>query len=212
MSSSFKAKQALRKQIRESLNALSQVEILEHSAKVFENVFSLPQYKSASSIGLFLSMPKGEIMTEDACRRIINDGKDLYVPRVGIDFEQLDMEMVKVPCQSLQDDEIFYDMWPRNKWGIPEAPRTEEFIVASPGDIDILLVPGLGFDRKGGRLGQGKGYYDRFIEKMRSGGRLTPILMAVGLTPSLIEDGIPMMEHDIFMNSLILPDEILHFS
>jgi hypothetical protein len=34
-------------------------------------------------------MPKGEIMTEDACRRIINDGKDLYVPRVGIDFEQL---------------------------------------------------------------------------------------------------------------------------
>jgi hypothetical protein len=47
---------------------------------------------------------------------------------------------------------------------------------------------------------------------MRSGGRLTPILMAVGLTPSLIEDGIPMMEHDIFMNSLILPDEILHFS
>lgn len=164
--------------------------------------------------------------------------------------------MVKVPCQSLQDDEIFYDTWPRNKWGIPEAPRTEEFIVASPGDIDILLVPGLGFDRKGGRLGeltlffykiyrwkiryiyifkcyiqhiwcfclistirydlihlgQGKGYYDRFIEKMRSGGRLTPILMAVGLTPSLIEDGIPMMEHDIFMNSLILPDEILHFS
>ncbi len=64
------------------------------------------------------------------------------------------MEMVKVPCQSLQDDEIFYDMWPRNKWGIPEAPRTEEFIVASPGDIDILLVPGLGFDRKGGRLGE----------------------------------------------------------
>lgn len=60
-------------------------------------------------------------------------------------------------------------------------------------------------------IGQGKGYYDRFIEKMRSGGRLSPILMAVGLTPSFIEDGIPMMEHDYFMNCLILPDEILHF-
>ena len=61
-------------------------------------------------------------------------------------------------------------------------------------------------------IGQGKGYYDRFIEKMKSGGRSSPILMAVGLTPSLIEDGIPMIEHDYFMNSLILPDEILHFS
>jgi 5-formyltetrahydrofolate cyclo-ligase len=83
------------------------------------------------------------------------------------------MEMVKVPCQSLQDDEIFYDMWPRNKWGIPEAPRTEEFIVASPGDIDILLVPGLGFDRKGGRLGeltlfylQIDGRYDIYLQML----------------------------------------------
>lgn len=153
MSSSFKAKQALRKQIRESLNVLSQVEILEQSTKVFEKVFSLPQYQCATSIGLFLSMPKGEIITNDACRRIMNDGKALYVPRVGLDFEQCDMEMVKVPQQLLQSDSLFYDTWPSNKWGIPEAPRTEEYVVASPGDIDLLLVPGLGFDRKGGRLG-----------------------------------------------------------
>ena len=41
-------------------------------------------------------MPKGEILTQEACRRILTDGKILYIPRVGLDFEKPDMVMTRV--------------------------------------------------------------------------------------------------------------------
>jgi len=54
------------------------------------------------------------------------------------------------------DGIMFYDTWPRNKWGVPEplATATE---AAGPGDTDLLIVSGLSFDTHGHRLGQGKG-------------------------------------------------------
>lgn len=165
---------------------------------VFSRLFSLPQYALAGSVGFFLSMPHGEIRTDRAIRRMIassrggggGDGdigaerKVLYVPRVGLDFEGRDMDMVRcddvgtATVPTTDDDgseKMFYHDWPRNRWGIPEPPpatttsATAE--VAMPGDIDILVVPGLAFDVDGSRLGQGKGYYDRFIARMRADDR-----------------------------------------
>jgi len=137
------------------------------------------------------------------------DGKTLFVPRVGLDFELCDMNLIRCDTTAATAGEsrtagessgakeenneekddgrpLFYDAWPRNKWGIPEPPlppatNTKEEdgssrndndndVVAKEGDIDLLLVPGLAFDRNGHRLGQGKGYYDRFIAKMMHSG------------------------------------------
>jgi 5-formyltetrahydrofolate cyclo-ligase len=153
-------------------------------------------------------MPKGEIQTDEMCQQVLKDGKKLYVPRVGLDFEQCDMDMVMVPIASRdKHDDIFHKDWPRNKWGIPEAPRSEDFVVAKPGSIDLLVVPGLGFDRKGSRLGQGKGYYDRFITKMSNDDDQCkkPFLIAVGMVPSLVEGDIPTNNHDRQMDMIILP-------
>jgi 5-formyltetrahydrofolate cyclo-ligase len=155
---------------------------------VFHRLFQLQQYTTANSIGIFLSMPAGEIQTSSAIRRMIQDNKSLYVPRVGIDFDNPDMDMIR--CDEYiqtslslssklheNDDDnnnnkkMFYDDWPRNKWDIPEPPPPiqddDSAIVAKQGDIDILIVPGCAFDKVGRRLGHGKGYYDRFIAKIR---------------------------------------------
>jgi 5-formyltetrahydrofolate cyclo-ligase len=140
------------------------------------------------------------------------DGKTLFVPRVGLDFEQCDMDLIRVPSRDVKssgiNDKMFYSEWPKNKWGIPEAPFSPEYEIAKPGDIDLLIVPGLGFDANGGRLGQGKGYYDRFIHKMRDDGKGKPLLVAVGLEPSFVDDeeGIPMMDHDFRMDLVVLPN------
>lgn len=169
-------------------------------------------------------MPRGEIHTDGACQQVLKDGKDLYVPRVGLDFELCDMDMIKVQynnnnnkndsCSTNNDDggvddedEIFHKGWPRNKWGIPEAPSNLTQL-AEPGGLDLIVVPGLGFDRDGARLGQGKGYYDRFITKMsdeKQGKK--PFLIAVGLEPSFVdvEGGIPVNDHDCKMDMVILP-------
>ena len=230
-----KAKQKLRKNIRGKLQSLTQSQITTQSEKVWQILINtLPQYNNASSIGLFLSMPYGEIQTDFICNQVLKDGKELYIPRVGLDFEQCDMDLVRVECDpgtstSTDNQTMFYHDWPRNKWGIPEPPLnvTNDQIIAKPGSIDLLIVPGLGFDKYGHRLGQGKGYYDRFISKMTyedstcndSTTKKRPYLVAVGLEPCFVErlnedaneddaikfNGIPTNEHDCIMDMIILP-------
>jgi 5-formyltetrahydrofolate cyclo-ligase len=207
------AKQSLRKQIRSKLLSLSTEEIRNQSNKVWMKLFDLDDYKQSKSVGLFLNMPKGEINTYDACIRVMQDGKKLYVPRVGLQFEHHEMDLIRVNQTPDYMMKPFYDDWPKNKWNIPEPPMvyTEEndhSIRAQPGDIDLLIVPGLGFDQYGGRLGQGKGYYDRFIAKIRTDRR--PLLVGVGLEPSfLAANRIPMLEHDYHMDIVITPSELI---
>ncbi|KAL3801770.1 hypothetical protein HJC23_001166 [Cyclotella cryptica] len=225
-------KQVLRKEVRarikETFPANEASKLLRDSNLVFSRLFDLPQYQSAKSIGFFLSMPSGEIQTRDAIRQIVQDGKVLFVPRVGLDFEKCDMDMVGalVPPSSASDqDELFYDCWPKNKWNIPEPPIENDAhgnalsLIAQPGDIDLLLVPGLAFDSNGHRLGQGKGYYDRFISKMRGTadenepGERKPLLVGVCLDEQFLDydgfDGIPVTDHDYIMDMVITPTKTL---
>ena len=241
-------KQNLRKQIRHRIKSTypptSSATQLLHTASnaVFTQLFNLQQYKDAKSIGFFLSMPSGEIQTRDAIRTIVyKDGKVLYVPRVGLDFEKCDMDLIRCDTSSAatdyysndNDDTMFYDSWPRNKWGIPEPP-TSNTDAAKAGDIDLLIAPGLSFDTNGHRLGQGKGYYDRFIAKMRGDGdngddtvdmtKKKPLLVGVCLEEQFLEevphgldlgdankdgDGIiPVSDHDYLMDMVITPSMI----
>lgn len=221
-------KQTLRKEVRkcikETYPACETEKLLTQSNLVFSRLFSLPQYKSAKSIGFFLSMPSFEIQTRDAICRIVSDGKTLYVPRVGLDFEKCDMDLIRAETTSEsisnEEDDIFYDAWPKNKWNIPEPPvESDASNIAHPGDIDLLLVPGLAFDVNGHRLGQGKGYYDRFISKMRDGdkeissGEVKPLLVGVCLQEQFLNkdgfEGIPVTDHDFIMDMVITPTETL---
>ena len=233
-------KQALRKQVRSRLrssyplsknendNDVSDKNLLTKSNQVFAQLYNLPQYQAASTIGFFISMPHGEIQTRDAIRHMITkDKKTLFVPRVGLDFELCDMDLICCTnnhhygdvggsSSSQEDDELFYDHWPRNKWGIPEPPITDANKIATPGAIDLLIVPGLAFDSNKHRLGQGKGYYDRFIAKMRQDkgeGGVTaaaagtkPLLVGVCLEEQfLVDETIPTSEHDFIMDMVLTP-------
>lgn len=202
-------KQALRKEIRAKVCALSPKELLAQSEKVWEKLFQLPEYQSAKTVGLFLSMPKNEIKTETALRHCVEKGKILYVPEVGKNFERADMELVRVFAEKSETGQLFYDTWPKNKWSIPEPPENMTREVAKPGDIDLLVVPGLGFDREGNRIGQGKGFYDRFIEKITKDSK--PALVAVTLNCQLV-DTVPVSPLDRVMDKIILPSEIIEIT
>ena len=69
----------------------------------------------------------------------------------------------------------------------PDAP------VVSAAEIDLVLVPGLAFDRTGRRLGRGKGYYDRFLADFRG--------KAMGICGQLMPE-IPVEQHDITMDAV----------
>lgn len=215
-------KQALRKEIRAKVSALTPDEIATQSEQVWKKLFALPEYQSAKSVGLFLSMPKNEIKTETALRHCVENGKIIYVPQVGKNFESADMELLKVPPPSSNGSgsdghgqRLFYDTWPKNKWGIPEPPADMPKENAQPGDIDLLVVPGLGFDRMGNRIGQGKGYYDRFIARItttqdsnNNNNNNKPKLVAVTLDCQLTES-VPVSPLDRVMDKILTPSEII---
>lgn len=91
--------------------------------------------------------------------------------------------------------------------------------------LDIILLPGVAFDRHGNRLGHGKGYYDRFITELfdspasssspasTTDGRPTK-LIGICLREQVlpIDQSIPVESHDRKLDYLISPDEILRFS
>lgn len=82
-------------------------------------------------------------------------------------------------------------------FGIKEPP--EESTVFPPEEIDLILVPGLAFDRKCHRLGRGKGYYDRFLSGQRTMGICLCLLPAI-----------PVEEHDKPMDAVMTENEILY--
>jgi len=206
-------KKALRKDIRARMKLVDQETISLQSQQVWDRLIALPQYQNAKSVGLFLSMPQGEIDTDPALRHCMEHKKTIYVPEVGKNFEFTDMEMIKVLLDEDEDNvkanknDLFYKTWPRNKWNIPEPPPEMPVVTAAPGDIDVLVVPGLAFDRKGDRLGQGKGYYDRYIERLSQTDQKPPFLVAVGLQPQLIDGDIPVAKYDQRMDMVLLPEE-----
>lgn len=98
-------------------------------------------------------------------------------------------------------------------WGIPE-PREDSAVwpVSRWNEIDLVLVPGLAFDVKGGRVGFGGGYYDRFIAKLISlnDGQSHTVLAALVLKEQLMASGIPMEDHDFRLDMLFTASGIIY--
>jgi len=87
-------------------------------------------------------------------------------------------------------------------FGVPEPIGSE--IPAKPGDVDTIILPMLGFDRAGGRIGYGAGYYDRFLSKNAG-------LKKIGVAFACQEfDGLPVDENDVPMDYIVTEDGIVY--
>jgi 5-formyltetrahydrofolate cyclo-ligase len=90
------------------------------------------------------------------------------------------------------------DKMHRGKVGIPE-PTTPPF----EGDIDVIIVPAVAFDKEGNRLGRGGGYYDRFLKKQSHA-----TFIGVGYDFQLVDE-VPVRKHDQKMHRIILPSQTI---
>lgn len=86
-------------------------------------------------------------------------------------------------------------------YGLREPDATLAGI--APGNIDAVLVPGIAFDRNGGRLGRGKGYYDRFLAACPQALTLAPAF------PWQVVEEVPMEPHDARIRGIALPEGIV---
>ncbi len=89
-----------------------------------------------------------------------------------------------------------------NIWGLlePDPSLCCEIDMAK---IDCILVPGLGFDHRGHRIGYGKGHYDRFLGKIKAQG-FSPKVIGLGFKEQLVEEGVPNEDHDIALDGIFL--------
>ena len=116
------------------------------------HLIALPAYRLAATVLWYASMPS-ELATGPAIEAALAEGKRVVVP--WCDGEALGLWWL----------ESMSELEP-GTWGIPEPPvarRNAPERRVAPEDVDLVVVPGLAFDRRGRRLGHGKGYYDRLL-------------------------------------------------
>jgi 5-formyltetrahydrofolate cyclo-ligase len=97
------------------------------------------------------------------------------------------------------------DDWIKGPYGIPEPPRRTGHLPGSEG-FDLVVVPGVAFDRRGRRLGQGLGYYDRFLRGLPGSVPLVGLAYADQLVPEVPVDG-----WDIPVHALVTEEGVLRF-
>lgn len=141
-------KAKLRRRLRTVLHDLSDAEIHERSNQAAKRFLELKEYASAEVVMTFIAMPH-EIDTQAIVLRAWRDGKRVLAPRIS--WEQ--RRILPVEIQS-------YDALTPNKMGIREPIEGPPIPVSY---IDLVIVPGLGFDALGNRIGRGSGFYDRFL-------------------------------------------------
>ena len=142
-------KKEFRQTLRGVLNAITPDQRHVRSARAWKLLFDQPEYRRAEVIMLFLSLPH-EVDTGGLVLQAWEDRKRILSPRVS--WEQ--RRMIPIEIHSLDQDVE------RPGAGPPEPVSGVPFPVEY---IDLVIVPGLGFDLLGNRLGRGRGFYDRFL-------------------------------------------------
>lgn len=151
---------------------------------VFQTLRDQTAYNNSRSLSVYLSMPSGEISTDAIVRDALESGKRVFVPYFYKATEPAEgspksiMDMVQL--SSLHD----YENLEPDKWGIPTpskesiAERNNSFggtgksenisqtsQLSTENALDLILLPAMAFDRRLGRLGHGKGFYDYFLHR-----------------------------------------------
>ncbi|NP_001346922.1 5-formyltetrahydrofolate cyclo-ligase isoform 2 [Mus musculus] len=139
-----------------------------------------------------------EVETEVIIKDIFKQGKICFIPRYQ--FQSNHMDMVRLTSS----EEIA--LLPKTSWNIHqpgEGDVREEAL--STGGLDLIFLPGLGFDKDGNRLGRGKGYYDTYLKRCVQHQEVKPYTMALAFKEQICPQ-IPVDEHDMKVDEVLYED------
>ncbi|KAG8001664.1 5-formyltetrahydrofolate cyclo-ligase [Nibea albiflora] len=193
------AKQALRKEIKRRVAAVTEEEKLRQSLVLSQKLFKHPKYVSCKRIAVFVNMDD-EVRTEEIIKNIFKLGKSCFIPR----YESRSSHMDMLKMNSLQDIQTL----PLTSWNIrqpAEDDQSREEALAT-GGLDLILMPGLGFDRSGKRLGRGKGFYDTYLERCIRHPKGKPYTIALAFKEQLCQE-IPVDDNDVLIDEVLFEDD-----
>lgn len=177
----------LRRSFLERRAALSQEERRRQSRAVLDRLRRLPPVRAAQTIAGY--HPVGSELDDlEFIEECVGRGRRVALPR--IDGVELSFHAWR-PGDDLE----------RNPVRILEPLRSAPAV--PPAALDLVLVPGVAFDRRGHRLGYGKGFYDRLLKQV-------PLVARVGLAFDLqVVDALPDEPHDVPLGWVLTPGETL---
>ena len=186
----FELKTAIRKQAHENRRAQSEKDSV--SSIIVNRFMNLPEYHAAKTIMFYVDV-RDEVRTRQALPDAVGSGKRIVVPYC------VDGELELFWLENMDELELgmYRILEPKNELRIVESKRLQ------PTDLDLVMVPGVAFDRNGGRTGHGKGYYDKLLQHAR----LDAPLIALAFECQMFEK-IPAESHDIYMDKIVTQDAV----
>jgi 5-formyltetrahydrofolate cyclo-ligase len=151
----------------------------------------LPEFAAADWVLAYVSLGH-EVATHALIKQLLVADKHVCVPKFD---EAMGEYVVSELCDF--DMELV-----EGKFGILE-PGSEAVRCVDPGKLGALLVPGLAFDEMGNRLGRGRGYFDRILQKT------TGAKLALAYDFQLVEE-VPAAEHDVRMDFIITETRVVN--
>jgi 5-formyltetrahydrofolate cyclo-ligase len=159
----------------------------ELSSLICQKFVALPQYAAAGTVMFYVDV-RTEVRTRHYLPEALTHGKRIVVPYC-VDGE---LELFHLESMDELDIGMYKILEPKPE--LRDAPGKR----LQPADLDLIMVPGVAFDRSGGRMGHGFGYYDKLLQHARPDTPLVALAFECQLFPE-----IPAQPHDIFMDSII---------
>ena len=181
-------KEKLRKQIKEKRTEITKEENRKKSKKIKERLLGLKEYRDAKIVLFYVSYD-GEVFTHEMIKQALKE-KKVVVPISNKEENTLSLSIL----ESWDDLELgSYDIL---------EPKKECIREISIDKIDLIIVPGVAFDLSGNRVGHGKGYYDKLLEKTKA------ITVGLAFEFQLVEN-IPTEPHDKPVDIIITEKHII---
>ena len=185
----IKMDQPLRTETLARRDLLSKEERQQKSCKLMEHLATIPAYNQAKTVLSFAHF-RSEVITLPEVQRLLDAGKDVCLPLTVVQSKSLVVYKVVNLTTDLQT----------GYQGIPE-PNPRHCAEVDPSCLDVVIVPGSVFDRRGGRMGYGGGYYDRFLARM------APEAVRIGVCFEVqMKTAIPLEPHDQLLDFIVTED------
>lgn len=182
-------KAALRETVLERRRALDAGTHRELSHAIGRRVIADDRYRDAHVLHTYIDARDNEVATRDLVRAALGEGRRVVCPRA-------------LPGGRIEHYEIgsLQDLEP-GRFGLLEPPPEPDRAV-DPSAVDLVLVPGIVFDREGFRAGFGGGYYDRFLAAIDA--------PSIGLAFALqLVDRVPREAHDVPVDAIVTEHEVI---
>lgn len=178
-------KRAIREESHARRNAQSNKD--ELSREIVAKFMALPEYAAATTVMFYVDV-RSEVRTRNDLAQALSTGKRIVVPYC-VDGE---LELFHLENMNELQTGMYKILEPKPELRAVPAKRVEVEL------LDLVMVPGVAFDRRGGRMGHGKGYYDKLLEHARPDAPLVALAFECQMFPE-----VPVAEHDIFMDKII---------